>query len=215
MSVFPDIAKYGFKEIEFLSHLPDGFDSIKKYLLKMRKDISGKELWLFSLYERRKIPHLILLGFIKTEVNCSNIIIKITRMERINSFRLDNKKMKMNSKEFLSIFNFLLRKQKKYQPLKVAYRFSRTFKDPIFPVKSGKNLFLNGFKLQGTSKSPFDFVLVDQSIDSKVNIRIHSKPLFSFDKERFNDLFFKAPIKQMINVSDAFYKGFGEEKNEK
>jgi len=215
MSVFPDIAKYGFKEIEFLSHLPDGFDSIKKYLLKMRKDISGKELWLYNLYERKKIPHLILLGFIKTEINCSNIIIKINRIEKTNSFRMENKKIKMNSKEFLRIFNFLLRKQKKYKPLRVAYSFSRIFKNPLFSAKSGRNLFISGFKLQGTKKSPLDFVLFEQLRDSKVKVRIHSKPLFAFEKKSLNNIFFKAPIQHMIDVSDAFYKGLGEEKNGK
>jgi hypothetical protein len=211
MSLFPDIAKYGFSQIQFKSHVPGGFEAIRKYLMKMGKEAKGKDIWLYKFYSRNKKPHTAVLSFAKREKGCADIIIGLEAKQNSELGALKSKDHLMTSKDFINIFKFLNRRGPKWRPLNIAFIFRRIFSGPIFPKDESKPISLRGIKFAGKENSPMDFIYIDEMVSGKVVIKVYSKPVFSFDKRYFNKEFFVGPLKSIVRLSDVLYHGFREE----
>ena len=201
MEVFPDIIKHDFKEIEFRSHLPESFLTIKNYVKKMGKQVDDKNLVLSNIYVRNKRRHLIELCFRRAHENCADVFIKITKAPTSFSY-----KNKMTTNEFLRIFKYLTSKGKKYKPLTISYKFVRQFSEPIFPISEDKGISIPGVKFQCARVNPMDIMIIDQSNNLSVNIRFYSKPVFSFSRDCMNEKIFTRPITAMVETSNILYK---------
>jgi hypothetical protein len=208
MPLFPDIAKYGFDEIQFKSHLPGGFPIIGKYLSNKGKIITGNKICLIANYKRNNIPHSITLTFSKSDNECADINISIFTS---SNYKNPDMFYKMKSIEFLNIIKYLLFLNKEHRPMGIAFNFMRVFTEPIFHDNPEKIAFLRGVKFAGPPSSPVDLVYLDQLKNNKVVMKMYAKPVFRFDRKLCNIHFFEHPLKLLVNLSDELFNGFRRE----
>jgi len=153
MPVFPDIAKHGLLDVQFFTHVPDGFRALKGYWQTLGKPCDDPGLWFYKGYTRAGAPHAFLLNIRPSEEGCADIRIAIGSAGPADFGVPHDEAHAITEKQFLGMFEMLLSRPKKRQPSKASFLFRREIRGGEAPIlgSGGRSVRLSRvvFKAQG------------------------------------------------------------------